>query len=220
MFVKRWMTQNVITVKKGSTLKEAASLMWHYRIRHLPVLEGNKVVGMLDDRALLYIDPRNLDSDIFQIQPMLEKIVVEDVMNRKVPVVSPDTNFEAVVTIMINKKVSAIPVIESGKLVGIICEDDLFRAFAEITGLKEQGLRFSLKMKASSYPMLRISEILEKFHEEILGVLTYKSLEDPEDIRITFQVKPEGAPDILRFLESNGYQTEDLLKLFENVFAN
>jgi acetoin utilization protein AcuB len=220
MLVKRWMTKEVISVKKGATLKQAAALMWKHQIRQLPVLDGDRFIGMLHDRDLQPNDPRQLDTDIFQNQSILEKTLVEERMQRKVPYVTPETNFEAVVSIMLNKKITAIPVIENGKVVGIVCDDDMFRAFAEITGLKADGLRFSLKINVSDDPMTRISEVLGKFGNSILGVITFRLPDKPDIMRVMLQVKPEATPDILQFMESKGYQTDDLMKLFQNVFAN
>jgi acetoin utilization protein AcuB len=141
-------------------------------------------------------------------------------MKRNVPFVTPETNFEAVVSIMLRKTVEAVPVLDDGRLAGIICDDDMFRAFAEITGLREKGLRLSLKMRRSNDPMPRIAEILETFGEDILGVLTFTLPDKPEYLRVMFQVRPESAPEVLRFFESRGYQTEDLMRLLQNVFAN
>ena len=121
---------------------------------------------------------------------------------------------------MLRKTVEAIPVLQDGNLVGIICDDDMFRAFAEITGLREQGLRLSLKMRRSNNPMQRIAEILEKFGDDILGVLTFTLPDNPEYLRVMFQVRPVSASEVLKFFETKGYQTEDLLKLLQNVFAN
>lgn len=141
------MTPEPVTVGRTATVTEAAKLMVDKKVGALPVLEGDKLVGIVTEGDLIMQDVRVefptyihlLDGFIMyppataRFESELKKAVgavVGDVMTRKVVSVQIDALLEDVATLMIDRDVSRIPVLEGDKLVGIISKSDIVRALA------------------------------------------------------------------------------------------
>lgn len=122
MLVKEFMTRHPVTVSGAATVLEAWTLMRDHHIRRLPVVEGQRVVGILT-----LGDLREAHADEAQGPGMRVSVLMRDS-----PItVTPQTTLRQAARIMIDKKVSGLPVIADGALVGIITESDLFRALIE-----------------------------------------------------------------------------------------
>ena len=114
MKIKEWMTSSVVTVNPETSVKQAFLLMKKHGYRHLPVVRGDKLVGFVADRDLR----RPEISDVFRewndLYRLSDDIHVEDVMRTNVMSVTPETDLVSGATILIDKKISALPVVEPG----------------------------------------------------------------------------------------------------------
>lgn len=130
MKVKEWMTTKVVTVSLDTSVKKAFGLMKHHGFHHLPVVQGEKVVGIVTDRDLR----RPNISDVFkgwdELYRLGEDISVEDVMTAPAITVSLDSDLPAAASMLVEKKINALPVVShEGKLAGIITTVDFLKAF-------------------------------------------------------------------------------------------
>lgn len=119
MRVKDVMVKNVKTISPGATMAEAAKTMKKYRIGCLVVVERNNVLGIITERDLAYkiiAEERSLDTK------------VEDVMTRDLKTISPDKSIKDAAKVMAAHVIRRLPVIENGKLVGILSIEDIMRA--------------------------------------------------------------------------------------------
>ena len=134
MIVESWMTRDPIAVAPDATLREAAAIMASHKFRHLPVVKGTTVVGMVTRTDLLRgqaIDPFSVAAAT-DCSPQRE---VRAVMASPVVTTTATTPLEDAAALMVDKKIGALPVVrESGGLVGIITEHDALRAL--ITSLR------------------------------------------------------------------------------------
>lgn len=122
--VQKYMTTTPMTIGKDQTLAAAHKLMREHSIRHLPVLEGGVLVGMISDRDLHLIE------SLRDVDP--EKVSVEDAMTAEPYTVTPDTGLDDVVGTMAEHKYGSAVVEYNGKVVGIFTAIDALRAFAEL----------------------------------------------------------------------------------------
>lgn len=120
-----FMTRNPITVESSQPVPEARRIMSDKNIRHLPVVNHGKLVGVLSDRDLQFIATlHTLD---------LETALVEDAMNHDPASVTPDTPLSAVARQMADAKLGSIIVSEGGRVVGVFTTVDALRALAAVT---------------------------------------------------------------------------------------
>lgn len=136
MEVKDWMSPSPVTVSPRTPLVEAAYLLQRERIRHLPVVEGETLVGILTDRDLRLHLPSPVSSlTLWDVTYRLNQVTVGEVMTRAVVTVGAHRSIEAAARLMLDHRISALPVLEGGRLVGILTETDLLRALVHtLTG--------------------------------------------------------------------------------------
>jgi len=145
MYVRNRMTVNPFTVSPDTTIADALDLMREKKINRVPVVKDGKLVGIITERKLMEVSPSSATSlSIFEINYLLAKTKVEEVMTKKVITVSPDDLLEVAALKMRDNAVGGLPVVENGKLVGIITESNIFDAFIEIMGFREHGSRISI----------------------------------------------------------------------------
>jgi acetoin utilization protein AcuB len=127
VFVQNWMSSPVLSVPPEDPAEAARALMARKKVRRLPVMAGPRLVGILTW------------SDLQAPRP--DDACVADVMTRSPYTVEPGDTLEHAAQIMRERKVSGLPVVENGALVGILTESDVFRAFCELMGIGEKGAR-------------------------------------------------------------------------------
>lgn len=137
--VKDWMNSHVITISGSSTLPDAYWLMLEDGVRRLPVVEDGALVGIVTLEDLRRMDPIKVAGlDVIQISNMLSRLPVRRLMTENPKTIAPTTSLVDAARLMLGNKISALPVLDGGKLVGIITESDIFRAFVKAEEQKEQ----------------------------------------------------------------------------------
>ena len=130
MRVKEWMSSSPTTTDPKTSMSEARELMRRKGIRHLLVTEGERLVGIVTDRDIRLNLPSPATSlSVWEINYLLTKLTVGDVMTKFVITVEPGRPIEEAARLMLEHRIGALPVVEDGLLVGILTETDLLRAF-------------------------------------------------------------------------------------------
>jgi adenylylsulfate kinase len=133
--VKAWMSPQPITVPPATPITEARHLMQRERIRHLPIVEHDQLVGIVTDRDIRLNLPSPATSlSMWEVNHLLAKLTVGEVMTKGVVTVGSTRSIEAAETLMIDHRIGALPVLEGGRLVGILTETDLLHAL--VTALR------------------------------------------------------------------------------------
>ena len=145
MYVRSRMTVNPFTIAPDTMIADALELMREKNINRVPVVKDGKLVGIVTERKVMEVSPSSATSlSVFEVNYLLSKTKVEQVMTKKVVTVSPDDLLEVAALKMRDNNVGGLPVVENGKVVGIITESNIFDAFIEIMGFREQGSRNSI----------------------------------------------------------------------------
>lgn len=137
MLVRELMTPAVrlIASPPETPILEARRLMLDKRIRHLLVTDGDRLVGIVTDRDIRLNLPSQATSlSVWEVNHLLLKLTVGEVMTRGVITVGPDRDARDAAQLMLDHSIGALPVTDGGRLVGIITETDLLRAFVWLTG--------------------------------------------------------------------------------------
>lgn len=133
MKVRHWMIKELITVSPEDTLEKALQLMKLHSIRHLPVVEDGRLVGLVTESTIRqYARPEELG------RPLREIMILNPIT------VSPDTTVDAAARIIYRHKIGSLPVVEGDRLVGIITITDILEAFIELMGLLRASSRLDV----------------------------------------------------------------------------
>lgn len=125
----------LITAPPETAVLDARRLMLDKRIRHLLVTEHGRLVGIVTDRDIRLNLPSQATSlSVWEINHLLTKLTVGEVMTRTVITIGPDREARDAAQLMLDHSIGALPVTEGGALVGIITETDIMRAFVWLTG--------------------------------------------------------------------------------------
>lgn len=180
MFVSDWMSTSVYTAHSDSPLSEAVKVMRERKIKHLPVVDKkNAVVGVLSDRDIKeYMPSKATTLDVYELHNVLLETKVTKVMKKKVLTAKPDLPIEEAAMIMYDNNIGCLPIVESGKLVGIISDRDLFRVLVDITGVRQGGNRFYVVMPDKPGVTGEVLDIVKKHGFRVDSVLTtYEGVE-------------------------------------------
>lgn len=125
------MMKGPVTLQSGEMLDLANDVMTLGRIRHLPILENGKVVGVLSQRNLFHSALMTaLGIRLKERKKMFKAIPVNEVMSTPVTTVSPDAGLKEAARLMMEKKIGCLPVVENDTLVGLLTETDILRYVA------------------------------------------------------------------------------------------
>lgn len=210
MFVKNYMTPNPITIEPDANFPQAISVLRKQKIRHLPVVERGKLVGIVVEKDLLSNQPSPATTlSVYEIYSLLETLRVRQIMSRPVFTVEGDCPIEEAACIMVDNKISCLPVMDGEKLVGIITETDIFRVLMEALGGSDAGTRLMLRLPERKGELRKISGAIAEAGGNIVSVTTSRKI--GEDMR-EVTIKETGAdPSTLRSkVEQTGVEVLDI----------
>jgi len=213
MLVKDKMTPNPITITKQATIAQALELMRQHKIRRLPVMDQEQLVGIVTDRDLSEVSPSRATSlSIFELNYLLAKTKIGDILSpkQKIITISPDAFLEEAALLMRDNKIGGIPVVDNGKLVGIITETNIFDAFIDIMGLRQEGYRLTVKMAENKPGVLaEIAAAIAACGGNITHSSTYSA---GGQAMIAFRINSGSAEDIQKSLADRGYEVQIYLQ--------
>lgn len=135
MLVRDVMQTNVVTVTPKTTLPEALRLVQQRRIRHLPVVEKGELIGIISDRDLKRaMAPSATTLEVPELNFLLDQLSAAEIMTRTVITIAPTVPVEEAARLMVKEKISALPVTEGIRLIGIVTETDVLELLVRVMG--------------------------------------------------------------------------------------
>ncbi len=149
MLVRDWMTRDLISIQDDTSMMKALYIMNQNRFRRLPIMHGDKLVGIVTDRDLKEASPSKATTlDVHELYYLLAELQVKEIMTRNPVTVAADDTVERAAQVMLDHTISGLPVLDGqGKLAGILTQSDIFRAFMHITGIQQGGVQFALRLE-------------------------------------------------------------------------
>lgn len=173
MFVSNWMTRQVVTVVPDDSITHAMRLMIERGVKHLPVVRDGAVVGVISDRDIRAYTPSKATAlDVYEINYLLAKAQVKDAMGARLSTTAPDTPIEVAALMLLENRIGCLPVLEGGVLVGIISDQDFFRALVDITGVRHAGHRVCLTIADRPGSIREVTDIIRSHGFSLHGILT------------------------------------------------
>lgn len=173
MLVKDYMQKEPSTICGEATLVEAMDYIHREGVLTLPVLDGKKVIGIVTDRDIRKASSSSTrELHAHEIEYLLSRIKVADIMSRMVISVSPELTVEEAVKILHDRKIKGLPVMENGELVGLITVKEVLEFFAELFEKNEKTATFELKLNGDTDKLSKALEIITSHGGNIVGALT------------------------------------------------
>jgi len=198
MLVIERMTAQPVIVTGDMTVKDALETIQERQVHHLPVVDSeDNLVGIVAEKDLL----RARNDDLLQ-----------DIMTRDVVTVTEYTALEEAARIMADHKISSLPVMRNGKLVGIVTETDLFRVFLELLGAREPGVRLTMLIPEEKGMLASLTAEIAHMGGNILALGTFLG-EDPTNRMVTVKVEGVSREKLVAIMEALGMEIVDVREI-------
>ena len=209
MKVRDVMTWNVVTVSSDTPIMEARKIMDAHNIRRLPVVDKGKLVGMVSKERITRTAPSPATSlSVWEINYLLAKMTVREVMGKDPVTVDPDMSVEAAIALAQSKGVGALPVLENHKLIGIATTNDFFyKLLNPVLGIGKPGARLVISRGAEAKSIQEIMEAVRKFGAKIVSLHSMPPVEGKEQ-DLCLHLDKEDIKQLIKDLASKGYSTE------------
>lgn len=208
MLVRDVMQVAVVTATPATGLRHLLQLMRQRGIRHLPVVEQGALVGIVSDRDVKAATASlAMSGEGATFADRLDRLTAADIMSHPVHTLSPDFAVEAAARRMVDERVSALPVIEGGRLVGIVSETDVLRLFVRALGAAEPSSRLDVVLGSHRHALAEVLRLVEQAGAAVASVMT---LAAPGGLReAVVRVATIDPAPAVRALTAAGYTVRD-----------
>lgn len=208
MIVEDIMHRDVVTVGPDTMLPEAVDIAKARGIRHLPVVAGGELIGIVSDRDLKQALPSAATTlERHEATYLLSRLPVSKIMTRGVITIGPMFPVEEAARVMVSEKVSALPVTESGRLVGIVSETDVLAMLVAAMGTTTPSSRLEVLLTGDPSAL---SDVVRTVEEAGLTIASVMTLVSPGGTReAVLRVATINPGPAIRRLESKGYTVRD-----------
>ena len=188
MFVGERMSHPVIAVSPDVPIHDALVMFKKEHIRRAPVIKDGKLVGIVSERDLLNASPSPVTSlSVWEMNYLISKVTVKQVMSKKVKTIDIDTPIEEAARIMADSKIGGMPVVRSGKVVGMITETDLFNIFLELMGARTKGIRVTAEIEDHPGQLAAITKAIAEEGGNFISFGQFSG-NDPTTKILTFKI--------------------------------
>lgn len=213
MFVRERMTVNPLTVTENTPVFEAGELLRKNNIARLPVIKDGKLVGIITQEDLLKVSPSQATTlSVWELNYVLSKIQVKDGMTKNPVTISPDATLEEAAMLMRDKKVGALPVVEDGKLIGIITESDIFDAFLDLMGLKRTGTRLTIDLEDRIGAIADLTEIIKTQGINIISMALFHG--HGNQGQLVLRLDSNRSDQLVKEIQSKGFKVVHVANWF------
>ncbi|WP_027718117.1 CBS and ACT domain-containing protein [Desulfovirgula thermocuniculi] len=209
MFVRDYMTTSPITIGPGVPILDALEVMRKNKIRHLPVVDRGRLVGIVTERDLLTVSPSPATTlSIFELNYLLSKMEVKEVMKTNPITVAPDCTIEKAALLMREHRIGCLPVMEGDNLVGIITQNDILDALIRIFGLRRAGTRLVLEAVDRVGALADILATVRKHQINVVGVACREK--EDQRVQIMLRLSTVDPQALIKDLEEQGFEIKSV----------
>ena len=215
MSVKDFMTRKVVYISPDTTIAHAADLMREQDLHRLPVIENDKLVGLVTEGTIAEASPSKATSlSIYEMNYLLNKTKVKDVMIKDVITVSAYASLEDATYLMYKNKVGILPVVDNDQLYGVITDRDIFAAFLQVSGYGEEGVRARFIVDNKAGELEKIIRLVSDKEYNIVSTVQIAT----KSGKVVIEVQIEGKVDleeVRSLFEDAGIEVDSLVPTVE-----
>ena len=206
MRVRDIMSTNLVTATEDTRVDDAKKIMEAHKIRRLPVMKKDKLVGLVTKHMLLEAAPSPATSlNIWELHYLLAKMTVKEIMVKKPFTIAADMPVEEALQLGQEKGYGAFPVMEDGRLAGMVTESDIVRMMTRVLGVREKGKRIDIRASTKFGNMRNILDVLDKHKTVLLSMMTLPPEEWEKDWLLVLRLKSEDVGPIAKELKDAGF---------------
>ncbi len=199
------MRRSPVTIGRNDTLDHALRTLETRKIRHLPVVEGDRLIGIVSDRDLKKAAPSPFDRDTAEeFLRLTSAVTIKEVMSKEAVTTSPHSPIEEAASLMFQKRIGALPVVQDGRLVGIITETDVLGVLTEMMGATQTASRVEVEIPASPGALTEVIRIVEGQQVEIASLVTLPAREGARRL-LVLRLRTINPDPVVRALTERGY---------------
>ena len=174
LLVENWMNPNVITVDADDSMLDATKILKEHNIRHLPVLEKGKLVGVITDRDLKRASPSDATSlEAHELLYLIANIKVREIMTRNPITVPYNFTIEEAAEILLQAKISGMPVVDKdGDVIGTITQTDLFKVLISLPGVGKKGVQFAFLLEDRAGSIKEVADVIRSYGGRMASILS------------------------------------------------
>jgi len=174
LLVENWMNPNVVTVDADDSMLDATKLLKEHNIRHLPVLEKGKLVGVITDRDLKRASPSDATTlEAHELLYLIANIKVREIMTRNPITVPYNFTIEEAAEILLQARISGMPVVDKdGDVIGTITQTDLFKVLISLTGVGKKGVQFAFLLEDRAGSIKEVADVIRSYGGRMASILS------------------------------------------------
>lgn len=210
MDVNSYMSKDLVTIEAGTKILDALDLMKKHNIHRLPVVEGDRMIGLVTEGIISRNTPSTMTSlDMREVTYLLNRTSANDIMEKNVITINKEALLEEAAVNMRKNAIGVLPVVEGdNKLVGIITEKDIMDAFVDVLGFYTPGVRLVINVPEDRKGVLEeITDFFAEAEISIQQIAVYRK----DHIQIVIQVDSDDVAGIQGSLEAQGYNIESIM---------
>ena len=212
MFVKNQMTKDPLCVSVDTKISEVVDIMTEKGLHRLPVVEGRKLIGLVTKGMISEKGASKATSlSIFELNYLLSKTTVKAIMEKNVITIEEDALLEDAALAMLKHDIGCLPVINKAhEVVGILTQNDLFKAFIDLLGYQERGARITIEVIDKLGAIEEISRVFVRNEANITHVGVYRKENNLCDI--VFRIDTLETDALEKDLNASGYPVVSIIK--------
>ncbi len=200
MKVKNWMNKKVVTISPDAGLRDAIEIMHHHSIRHLPVVDSERMLGFVTESNLRQ----------YLLTDIMSDLTMSDVMIINPITIDPNASIDSAARLIHEYKIGGLPVLEKRRLVGIITITDILGAFIELLGLLEESTRLDVLLNEKEGSIDDVLKLIRSTGSKIISV----GVDAQSSRRKVYYIRLEktDVEPVIRQIEARGHKVLSLIE--------
>ena len=209
MYIKDYMSTNLITITPETSVVKASDLLKQHDINRLPVLENGQLVGLITKEVISKNSPSGATSlSAHEVNYLLEKTTAKDIMVKKVMTIGPDNMVEEAASIMRANNIGVLVVTEGSQLVGIITDKDIFKAFVDVSGYDTPGSSLVVELVGDRKGVIEeVGDALVETDVNLTHMIVYHH---ENNIRLVLHVSTTETDELEAAIKARGHEVKSV----------
>ncbi len=203
MLVQDIMKTDVITLNATHTMADAMLLMKEKRIRHIPIVENGRLLGLVTDRDVKEASPSSISE---RLEPSLYETTLDKIMKTDLLIGHPRDFAEEAALMFYTYEIGCLPIVSNYELVGILTKTDLLYNYIELTGANQPSSHIQIRVPNFSGSLYEVAKIFRDNNTNVLSVLVYPYQDNEEYKILAVRIKRMNPLSIIESLKAQGFE--------------